>query len=370
MTTRAVSSNPASPFYNANAPTLTGVVGSLTTVLDAVLVNGFTGFTALGWSINQTTTNKRGYKQNLTGSNNSSGMLLYVDDTGPGAGAAREARVCGFETMSAIAPTGTGQFPTSAQSTIGTGFLVIRKSTTADATVRNWTIVGNGQTFYLFIESGDNTVPLGCTTFCFGDFKSFKTSDQYAVIIIARTVENSGSASCDPLHATSLTSSTNIAAVSAASTLYGHFVPRSWTGNGGSVRVGKPVDFSKVAWCSANATLTGTYQNETQTISPNGVVFCIGRNNSLYQLPSPNGVDGAILLVPIWIAHNYAYRGYLSGLWMPLHDRPMGHNDALTVSGGNLNGKSIMAQNIQAYINSSANAEYGTLVVETSDTWT
>jgi hypothetical protein len=134
MTVRAVSSNPASPFYNANAPTLTGQVGSLTAVLDAVLVNGFTGFTALGWSINQTTTNKRGYKQNLTGSNNASGMLLYVDDTGPGAGAAREARVCGFETMSAITPTGTGQFPTSAQSAVGTGQLVIRKSTTADAT--------------------------------------------------------------------------------------------------------------------------------------------------------------------------------------------------------------------------------------------
>jgi hypothetical protein len=116
---RAVSSNPASPFYNANAPTLTGQVGSLTAVLDAVLVNGFTGFTALGWTINQTTTNKRGYKQNLTGSNNSSGMLLYVDDTGPGAGAAKEARVCGFETMSAITPTGTGQFPTGAQATIG-----------------------------------------------------------------------------------------------------------------------------------------------------------------------------------------------------------------------------------------------------------
>jgi hypothetical protein len=31
--------------------------------------------------------------------------------------------------------------------------------------VRNWTIVGNGQTFYLFIESGDNTAPLAARPF-------------------------------------------------------------------------------------------------------------------------------------------------------------------------------------------------------------
>jgi hypothetical protein len=68
---------------DASAPVLTGQVGSLTALLDAVLVNGYGALTAAGWSINQTTTNKRGYKQNLTGSNNTSGMLLYVDDTGP-----------------------------------------------------------------------------------------------------------------------------------------------------------------------------------------------------------------------------------------------------------------------------------------------
>jgi hypothetical protein len=108
---------------------------------------------------------------------------------GPAPAAAKEARVCGFETMSAITPTGTGQFPTAAQSTVGIGTLVMRKSVTADATARPWTIVANGQTIYLFIESGDTTTPLATTTFCFGDFKSFKTADQYAVMIIGRTVE-------------------------------------------------------------------------------------------------------------------------------------------------------------------------------------
>jgi len=369
MTVRAVSNNPTSPFYNANAPNLTGQVGSLTALLDAVLVNGFTGFTNLGWSINQTTTNKRGYKQNLTGSNNTSGMLLYVDDTGPGAGGAKEARVCGFETMSAITPTGTGQFPTSAQSTIGSGQLAVRKSTTADSTVRYWTLVGNGQTIYLFIESGDSTVPLATTAFVFGDFKSFKSSDQYAVIIIGRQAENSGSSLNDPLHCLNYPGANN-AIPTLGTTMFGHYVARHWTGTGGSIRVGKPCDMSRAHAAVLNS-YYGSYTSESQTqVTNGGVYLAMGRNASPYNWPAPNGPDGALGLTPVWIGHSYGLRGYLAGLWHPLHDRPCGHNDSFTVSGGNLNGKSLLAQNIQAYILASANADNGQTLVETSDTWT
>jgi hypothetical protein len=52
---------------DASAPVLTGQVGSLTALLDAILVNGYGALTAAGWTIAQTTTNKRGYKQNTTG---------------------------------------------------------------------------------------------------------------------------------------------------------------------------------------------------------------------------------------------------------------------------------------------------------------
>lgn len=357
---------------DGSAPVLTGQVGSLTALLDAVLVNGYGTQTAAGWSINQTTTNKRGYKQNLTGSNNSSGMLLYVDDTGPGAGAAKEARACGFESMSAITPAGSGQFPTSAQSTVGTGQLVIRKSATADATARNWTIVANGQTLYLFIESGDTTTPLACTTFCFGDFKSFKASDQFAVFIIGRTVENSGSSINDALHAQSINSNNAIGPALNMS-MYGHFVARHWTGNGGSIRVGRPTDISRAISSCQNGQLTGSYNPSvaegTQTQSINGVFVAMGRNASNYQWPSPNGPDGALALSPTWIGHNFGLRGYLPGLWTPLQDRPLGHNDTLTVAGGNLNGKSLLCQSIQAYINSVANGDSGQCIVETSDTW-
>jgi hypothetical protein len=375
MTVRAVSNNPVSPFYNANAPNLTGQTGSLTSLLDAVLVNGFTGFTNLGWSINQTTTNKRGYKQNLTGANNSSGMLLYVDDTGPTT--AKEARVCGFETMSAITPTGTGQFPTSAQSSIGTGQLVIRKSTTADATVRYWTIVGNGQTFYLFTETGDNTAPLATCFFLFGDFKSFKTSDAYAVAIMGRTVENSGSSINEPFQNYLSRNTTNFLGLpggALGATCFGHFVARSWTGAGGSVKIGKIAPWAFTISGDTNGNSTGTYCGETQvsmsTIGSSPLQTSGRFAFNIQSWPAPNGPDGALALGRTWISHGGSMRGYFPGLWTLLHDRAVGHNDSFTVTGGDLNGKSLLGQNFQAYILQSANAENGVVVVETSDTWT
>jgi hypothetical protein len=355
---------------DGSAPVLTGQAGSLTTLLDAVLVNGYGSQTAAGWSINQTTTNKRGYKQNLTGSNNSSGMLLYVDDTAAGTGGAKEARVCGFETMSAITPTGTGQFPTAAQSSIGTGFLIIRKSTTADATARAWTIIANGQTIYLFIESGDTTaataLALATTGFAFGDFKSYKTSDQYAVMIIGRVTENTGSSLSDAMQMTLM--STTGSSVTLSDTNFGHFIARSWTGVGSSVRCAKREDMSKWLYSFTNSPANGQWTSGGTTAG--GGNSSMGRYPGVVAWPFPNGPDGGIHLSPLYLSHSGALRGYLSGLWAPLHDRPLVHAETVTFSGGNLSGKSMIAQNIMASISSSANGDYGQIMAEYSDTWT
>jgi hypothetical protein len=349
---------------DASAPVLTGQVGSLTALLDAVLVNGYGALSAAGWTINQTTTNKRGYKQNLTGANNSSGMLLYVDDTGPGAGAAREARVCGFETMSAITPTGTGQFPTSGQSAIGVGTVVIRKSNTADATARAWTIIANGQTIYLFIESGDFTAPLAALAFMFGDFKSYKTSDQYAVMIIGRQGENTTAVQNEAFQQIG---GAPTGAMTLNNKMFGHYVARSWTGLGGSVNVGKTVDYGKVSPNPSNLILQQRTDVQTALVDTN-INFCFGRNASSAQLQTPNGPDGALWLSPVYIFHNYAIRGYMSGLWCPLQDRPLVHNDTITVASGTLNGKSMIAQQIPAFILNAI--DIAIPLIEYSDTWT
>lgn len=352
---------------DASAPVLTGQVGSLTALLDAILVNGYGAKAAAGWTINQTTTNKRGYLQNTTGANNPSGMLLYVDDTGPGAGAAREARVCGFETMSAITPTGTGQFPTSVQSLIGVGTLVIRKSSTADATARAWTCIANGQVIYLFIETGDQTSPFATTTFMFGDFKSFKSGDQWAVMIIGRTTENTGAANVDSL---SFMQCSNAASNTLNTTSMGHFVARSWTGLGSSIKVAKaPPNYLSIGSTSGFDWI-GHYNSETQLTAAqtNAAVIGMGTNrNTTLMWPTPNSPDGAVELEPIYITHSWCRRGYMLGLWYTLMDRPYGHGDTLTVAAGNLSGKSFIAQMIMCQIASTV--DQGQAIIETSDTW-
>jgi hypothetical protein len=291
-------------------------------------------------------------------------MLLYVDDTGPGAGAAREARCCGFETMSAIAPTGTGQFPTTGMAgAITGGFVGVRKSNTADATARPWVIVANGQSFYLFIESGDNVSPVGVTGFFFGDFKSYKSGDQYAVAIIGRSAENSSNSTtggeCFSMLSATNTTTANLLACS----LPGHFVARRHTGVGGATRFGVLADVSKFSMGNLSATYTG----ETM-LTPVFGAWWMGRYSVAYPWQSPNPVDGSLWMCPSYICHEGAMRGYLPGLWIPLHDRPLGHGDTVTVAGGNLNGKSLLAQAVICSV-STNNQDSGIAMVETSDTW-
>jgi hypothetical protein len=342
---------------DGSAPTLTGATGSLVALLDAILVNGYGAQAAAGWTIAYTATNKRAYQQNTTGSNLPTGAFLYVDDAGPGAGGAREARACGFETMSAITPVGTGQFPTSSQSSIGFGALVIRKSTTADSTARAWTCIANGQTIYLFIETGDYINPVMALPFVFGDFFSYRSGDHYAICIVGRTAENTNSPVNEPFQAFYAITSAYL-----ANTIIGHYVARSWTGVGGSTMIGKHVDQVKMgastagSGVSSGVSLASNINNTLLGSAPN---FSSG-------FPYPNGPDGACWVSPIWIHHNSSVRGYFKGLWAPLHDRPLNHDDTYSVSGGNLNGKSMIVQSLLGYTNGAVPAQ---VHIETSDTW-
>jgi hypothetical protein len=346
---------------DGSAPTLTGQAGSLTTLLDAVLVNGYGSQTAAGWTISQTTTNKRGYLQNTSGSNNPSGMLLWVDDSA--VTTAKEARCTGFETMTGLG-TGTGQFPATGQgvaTTTPNAAVILRKSTTADATARAWTCVANGQSFYFFAETGDQTSPIAAFPFFFGDFFSYKTSDQYAVGITGRVTENTAAATADLFG--SIVGNTTTANLS--TTFNGHYVARSWTGLGGSVQVGQMADERKMLVPSGASTY-GTSVSSGAQGGVNGTV-ALGRAFNATFFPYPNGPDGACWVSPVWLNHTNAVRGYYPGLWAPLHDRPLNHNDTYTVSGGNLNGKSMVVQAITIQLQNAT--DVGQVHIETSNTW-
>jgi hypothetical protein len=245
---------------DASAPTLTGQVGSLTALLDAVLVNGYGAQTAAGWTINQTTTNKRGYKQNTHRREQHEPACCSTSTTPDLAPAVRkEARAAASRRCRrSRRPAPVSSRPRRSRRS-APGTLVIRKSATADATARAWTIIATGQTIYMFIESGDNVAPaLGCTTFCFGDFKSYKSADQYAVMIIARATENNAGTQCDPLHAMQLSNGGALQVLN--TTMFGHFIARHWTGVGGAVRFGKPSPHSYIA-TSFTSTVVGQVES-------------------------------------------------------------------------------------------------------------
>src|ERR1035437_283857 len=345
---------------DASAPVLTGAAGSLVALLHACLVAGYgSGAQAAGagWTSAYTATNKEAYRNSAS---DGTGFYLNVDDTGTG-NTVKEAFVVGFETMSAIS-TGTGQFPTSAQLNITgsapAGALVCRKSNTADATARAWTLISDDTVFYLFVETGDVINPTRPFLFMFGDIFSYKGSDAYRCMIIARNGANITSLwGANDWFAALL--SANITFLS--NLLPGHFMARSWNGLGSSIQVGKHTDQIKMG-AGQGSGMSGLGAAQGNTGNNTFITMGLGRNTSP-TFPYPNGPDGGLYVAPIWVHHNGIVRGYLKGLWAPLHDRPLNHND--TYSGtGNMSGKSFLVQSILAWIGSNGGDDIGQVHIE------
>lgn len=327
---------------DASAPTLTGATGSLVALLDAILVNGYGAKAAAGWSIAYTGTSKRDYKQG-TGAN---GYYLDVDDSGPGGGSYREARMRGYETMTALG-TGTQAFPTTGQSSFG---VVCRKSNTADATARPWYAVADATCFHLFVDTGDYINPSFSMGFSFGDIYSYKSGDIYNTVIIGRGGENSSNYAYEALSTLCFSSNILNGALQSVYGTPGQYIDRMWSGTGSSVPFNK---FSSQMAGNASG---------NNAVGPCGGGSC--------PISYPNGPDAALELAPIWIGHTNAVRGYLKGLWAPLHYRPCAHGD--TFSGtGNMSGKSFLALNMQGNYSSinAVSAGDGQIIIETSNTW-
>lgn len=260
-----------------------GVVGDVLRVLDLCLVNGYSGKAAAGWSKPFANSGNIGCYQNGTGS---TGLGVVINDNGPNATSlAKEAWATGWESIAGIgAPvgTGTGQFPTAAQ-LLTTGHTVIRKSTSADATHRNWTVFADAHTAYLLIQTGDGSATT-YSGFMFGDVFSLKsTADNYRCMIIGNPTENAGTAGAF-----------NSASLANAATA-GNFLARTYGGGGASVTAGKHGDGNK-------SVTTAYFDGLAQT---------------------PNGPDNSYYLCPIWVHEPSAgiIRGRLRGVYQLCHPK-------------------------------------------------
>lgn len=130
----------------------------------------------LGWAKEFSGTNKAVYRStDITGSR----LYLRVDDT-----AAQYAYARGYEEMSDV-DTGTGLFPTAAQSSFGSTWA---KSSAASTAARNWLLVGDSAIFYL-LAAWHTTYPNNYDTYVYGDISSIKTGDAFRTIIHGSTMQ-------------------------------------------------------------------------------------------------------------------------------------------------------------------------------------
>lgn len=234
--------------YDAGAPLLTGNTGSLVGVLTACLVTGYGSQTATGWSMDYTSSTMSGSTFRPP---SGSRFYLNVDDSAPIT--AMEARICGYETMTAF-DTGSGRFPFSGSVNSKAGYFTVKKSNTLNpisdaSSIRQWILAADAYTAYMWIAS-DSTSTLNAggnvydQGFWFGDIYSFKgSSDAYRGFIVGRIEENS-TANCPwDLQASSLGPASIIASLSPVA---GHYLCRSHNGKPGCVQFAKFSDTGRM----------------------------------------------------------------------------------------------------------------------------
>ena len=289
---------------DASAPVLQGNVGSLIALLDACLVNGYTGKPAAGWTKDFSGTNLAAYRMGTGGT--ARRMYLRVDDTN-----ATLARLRGFDSMTDV-NTGTEPFPTVAQSANGH---TIYKSNTAAAT-RAWVIVATPTCFYLCIVANQTTIIQSTSTnmFFFGQYPTeHPSSFVHNVAIVGSQETNVDVNGCFM----------TINGPLGFSPLAGNHVCRGVINLSGAVQVGKGIDWSAMGYSGTG--VAGVAHGVTWPSSLTGAVY----GSRMRLIATDSGVT--IL-------------GRLPGLWVPFYPsgNPVG-NPMDTINGsGSLAGRTLL----------------------------
>ena len=314
------SADAGSPGQIANA------AGTLIAILDACLVNGYGSKAAAGWTKPYaTSTTVAAYKQGAGTKN----RLLRVDDT-----QASYARLVGYEAMTDI-NTGTGPFPTDVQ--VGGGDYLHKHNGAAGT--RPWFLVADAKSFYFWTQWDTTNTGLNAGMTFFGEIRSLKAADDYAVMLMAAdgvTKNSSISASNDVAGAFS----------GVQYTLRGHYMPRSYIQTGGSIGVGKRADSLRIS--------NGAFLN----LNSYGYAWL----SDLFNTPFPSPVDGAVNIAPMVVheAANSVDRGFMPGCWQVTHARGGAMpGDTFSANAGVHAGKTFIMLPFYA----------GFFAIETSNTW-
>lgn len=334
---------------------ITGGTGSLITILDYCLVDGYgTGSyykAPAGWtkpfpnSGSTSTTPAFGCWRQGGGSS----MSLFMNDGGGmSAAQGREAWITGWEEITSVAPPGTGsihvgqgwnQFPLPSQEQTY-GYCVVRKADTTDISGLNsryWIIAADETTMYMWIfsEAADLN---RCYHWMFGDIYSLAgASDVWKCAIAGRVVNNNGNGTTSVSSATEVDYTEFISAGPFIATtgqfltvpMGGHYLARTGHGTGTSLNFTKKGDAQY-----------GPGESMYYGISPNA--------NPMYGIMQPvNGANNQTYIVPIEIIEpSTTYvrkRGKFRGLYHPLTRYDNFQNGQIISGSGDYAGKSFMA---------------------------
>lgn len=287
---------------DASAPVLSYGAGTLITVLDACLVNGYGAKGAAGWAKTYSGTNKAAYKMGTGGS--ARRMFLRVEDAN-----AQYGQIRGYDDMTGV-DTGTEPFPTVAQfaGTSNNGLFFCKSFAASGSTPRSWVLIATPTCFYLQIfhnAASANDFPSFTnygSGFFFGEYISFLGGGfTHHVAIIGAS--SNGTTTGSQLG--------TINTWNDMQNMFGHYVCRAYTGAAGSSGMAKflcvPV----------------TYSN-TQNV--------MGRpagNTVLY----PDPVSGKLYASRVTLSNGGAIVGRLPGLWAAF-SAPGNTNDTIAGSGG------------------------------------
>lgn len=166
---------------DTSAPSITGALGSVITVLDACLVNGYGSKAAAGWTKPFATTNRGVYR--MPAGNQ---RFVNIDDSLTTISAA----ATGYNTMSAVA-TGTERFPTKVSLNQVTGlsdFMFLHKGDDSAGTVREWMVIATDKCFYYIIRvNAAVAIKPSYSVFFFGDYNSHTPGDTNNTMIFSNS---------------------------------------------------------------------------------------------------------------------------------------------------------------------------------------
>ena len=304
-----------------DAPVLSNPsAGSLIGVLDACLVNGYTGKSGAGWTKAFSGTNLAAYRQGA-------GSMCYLRVHGVDS-LTFKVRMRGYESMTDV-NTGTGEFPTTTQLANGV-YAAIGTSTTAAN--KPWIVVADNKRFYLWVGASLTTaVDISTSTtwqalFFFGDIISFRPGDTYCCQIMGSDSASNG------------TERFGLAGA-LTSVIAGSFIARDAAQAAGSVNNSKYYDYYGGG---SSATI--------------GSSTCV-------DYPDP--ITGGINLSRINVSNGATVkgiRGRLPGVFAPLNALPGNNGD--TFSGvGDLDGRTFIL------LDCGSSTIRCRVALETSDTW-